>query len=528
MVICLRFFVVKHLMMSTIISVVTVGLSIYSSAMCHAQKNQIVKIITSSLATSDLNPSKDIVTVADIMEQYAQRNGTIIVAELPITTTESKIIRQKPSNIVPETLAELKEAVLPFDYDVQEKAGILTLRKRYDVSGDVPDISPEECFKFLDDALSLLSPFKVEEPPTVKPGLFPLVTNVYNLLSPVQKANASTTPSVVRDLPASQRDALRQSSLFIYTADSIAIWKKSRSAIAEIANVSFSEKQSLPRRVAKPDFGYVSGTQKELFTPISLQGKNGKRLHNEQKNKVTTLDALFSRVASVQNLSINASDGIGRKRILVFGSVEKAPMQTLTAAAEMFGLEISPVAKGFLLHYPEPEKVYKITELPAAIQKICPPSLLRAVGNKAVPAPVSPVLSMDAQTLQKQQKESYQAAIEISSMRLSRLQSTIAAEIKSAFDNYDFDATPAKLLPFKRLSTENQDAFAVYLLLPALRVVRDRFTGSPPEYVRNFDDLYFSGREYEMNGQKWFKIMLFKKGSSGNAINALTIDGRIE
>ena len=469
--------------------------------------------------------------LADVLDGYAERSGSTIIVELPAATVRNTGVKTNPLNSIPETLTELKSLVSPLDYDIEEKSGIITLRKRYDVPGDVPDVSPEECLKFLDDALKLLSPFMVEEPPIVKPGLFPLVTNVYNLLSPTEKANASVAPSVVRDLPASQRDALRQSSLFIYTADSAAIWKKSRSAVAKIANISFSEKQSSSRRVARPEFGYTltEDNQKKSFTSISLQEKTGKKLHIEEKNKITTLDALFSRVASVQNLSINASDGIGRKRILVFGSVEKAPMETLTATAEMFGLQLSPVGeKGFFLHYHEPEKVFMITELPTAIQKICPPSLLRAVGKKAVPSVVSPVVSMDARTLQKQQKESYQSALEVSNLRLSRLQSTIATEMKSAFDDYNTDTAPAKSLSFKRLSSENQDAFAVYLLLPALRVVRDRFTGNPPDYVRNFDDLYFSGREYDMNGQKWFKIMLFKKGNAGSAVNTLTIDGRVE
>ena len=259
------------------------------------------------------------------------------------------------------------------------------------------------------------------------------------------------------------------------------------------------------------------------------------RARIEPINGLTSLGDLIQHTNMKQNLSVICTDGLGDKNLLVFGLIENAPRFTLEAIADLFGLElVSTKQGGLLLRRPKVKTISEIDEIPSAIRKICPPALLRAVGDKASIASVSQVLKMEPSERMQQQMKNYRNAATISNLRLSQMSSLISSELKKSFNAYNeanalSKRTGDKRLTFEQLKPDNQKAFAQFLLLPALRVVRDRFTGTMPEYVSKFNDLYFSGKESTRNGEKWFKITLQSKNSPGDYyINALTIEGRVE
>ena len=183
--------------------------------------------VVTNTAFNDVSQKPKVVDKSDtldkVLNNYAHRKGVVIVAEVSLFSSENVWSGKKITNVRPETTDELADLVKPFDYDVKEKSGVLILRRRYDLPCDVPDVTPEECEQFLDDALSLIAPFVVEQPPSIQSGTNPLVTNLHILLSPQQKEQNAQSHVKVRDLPASQQAALRQSSLFIYTAETAAI-----------------------------------------------------------------------------------------------------------------------------------------------------------------------------------------------------------------------------------------------------------------------------------------------------------------
>jgi hypothetical protein len=523
-------------MLLTVLSLLTLYMSDTDAPSPHSERGRHVRQgepLTSKPTTFDL---------VKALKSFSSNTKSTIIVESSLNISTHHCSKPHTDRIHSED--QLNSLADHYDFEVKRINKVYILQRRYATSGDIPDITRAECQLFVNDLARLVTPFSVHLAPSAKPATNPLVQPFFALLQSDQIQRLQTAKMRVRDLPLDQQEILRRNARFVYLSKPSAIWRLTLNNLEAVPTVTF---RLVPPATSnsKTIFGYsLPAVAGGPYSFISMEPPVQQSYRNSDQTQTTmSLKEVLDLVGSARQQKISAGHDFGAKRLLVFGlSPQGDNMEdVLNAVADLLGLTVVHDGGEIRLDRPPVPAVSRLEDLPAAVRAACPPSLLRAAGQAPQYSFALEPTVLNAEESRKRRWSDYQTRLKISEQRTAEMRSALQFYLKrcittrmkelkdrSSGNKLDTAILTEYSIPFSELSPSEQNAFFLYLTLPALFSLRDSFSTDVPIFIRQLDSLYVFGDEFEQRGQKWFRIRLEAEDGPSNRVNALTIDGKVD